>query len=195
MLIKSTLLSLSLTVMPAGATMASDDAATATLFPLFMQGCVDNLHQTKKGRSILEASGWSRKPLESFNDRGLFANVLFHSFRDDEGAFYLSPDGQHGFVFGPADNDLYPNAKCMLATTMALADPFASWADKTFAGEDHSDQTGKRFGNRWREWKTLELLDNLPACPAITVVVLTSGLRRSGVTTADTQVSVTGFAP
>ncbi len=179
----------------AAAGISKFDRTSAHAFNLFMQVCVHNLHDPKQAKYIMDQAGWSRQSLSSFNDGGLFANVILHGLKDLEGEFYLSQDRKSGFLFGPADNDLNPNSKCMLSTTLSDAEPFAEWADKAFDGQIHSDQTGKRYGNRRRNWRSAAFPENVSVDFPVADVILGSGLLAAGTTEADTQISVTGLTP
>jgi len=179
----------------AGAGSSQDDTSVTRLFDLFMQVCVHGLHAPAQARDLLDRAGWSPQPLAGFNEDGLFANVMFHGLKDAEGAFYLSPDQGSGFVFGPSDNDLNPNSRCMLATTLSGARPFVEWATKAFDGHVHSDRTGKRFGNRLREWQVRDFPENISADLPIAAVTLVSGLSATGSAEAEIQISVTGLIP
>lgn len=165
------------------------------LFETFQNVCVSNLHAPTQSAEVLEELGWSRARLPRFGDGGLFGNILVLGFRNNEGNFFVSPDQSSGFVFGPADNDLNPNSKCMLATTSDDVDAFSEWSQSIFAGQTYEDRTGRRFGNRLRVWETATFPENISADISIASVTLHSGLLAAGTTAADTQISVTGLRP
>jgi hypothetical protein len=171
------------------------EGTPTNLFETFMNVCVNNLHAPTQSAKVLEELGWSRTRLPSFGDGGLFGNIVAVGFKNNEGNFFVSPDRNSGFVFGPADNDLNPNSKCMLATTSHEVDAFSEWSKNIFVGQVYEDTTGRRFGNRLQSWQTATFPQNISADTPITNVTLHSGLLATGNTTADTQVSVTGLRP
>lgn len=171
------------------------EGSQANLFEIFMNVCVSNLHAPTQSAEFLEQLGWSRARPPSFGDGGLFGNIMILVFKNNEGNFFVSPDRNSGFGFGPADNDLNPNSKCMLATTSHDVDAFSEWAQNVFVGQVYEDNTGRRYGNRLRSWQTATFPENISADTPIANVTLHSGLLASGTTAADTQVSVTGLIP
>ncbi|WP_439139389.1 hypothetical protein [Planktotalea sp.] len=128
-------------------------------------------------------------------NKSLFGNVLFDDFKANDEYYFLSSDKRSGIVFGQADNDVYPNSKCMPASQAESPKLFETWATELFIGQELESRTGSRYGNVGTIWQSTHFPQNLSSAAPFTTDILNKNLQKSSLASAHYQVSVTRLIP
>jgi hypothetical protein len=128
--------------------------AYANPIEAFKAACINNLHDPKTGANELRSMGWKKLRFRKWENEELLRNFIGTGIRETSGWMFREPNKNSVIVFGLADNNIYPNYKCLFVTKNKIIKVanFRNLSNSIFKGISPKKLVGKRYGNINTTW-------------------------------------------